>query len=200
MQIISPEIDLPALIAELTERGVASFKILAEEFRLVLLEEARGYPYTPLSEVVGSGEKVVRQQMSRFNDFSAHSKYILLEDSFQAWLTNELDRWERDPFVYPLDLNSYELVKYEPGSLGITPHRDGFRYKNIICIFIIAGHGRFFVCSDRSGNDALEINASPGNVIVMRAPGFVGPGSRPFHFVKDIQTTRYVFGLRQKIN
>jgi hypothetical protein len=185
MQIISPEIDLPALIAQLTERGVASFKILAEEFRLVLLEEARGYPYTPLSEVVGSGEKVVRQQMSRFNDFSAHSKYILLEDSFQAWLTNELDRWERDPFVYPLDLNSYELVKYEPGSLGITPHRDGFRYKNIICIFIIAGHGRFFV---------------PGNVIVMRAPGFVGPGSRPFHFVKDIQTTRYVFGLRQKIN
>ena len=200
MQIISPEIDLPTLIAQLTDRGVASFKILTEKFRLVLLEEARGYPYTPLPEVVGSGENVVRQQMSRFNDFSADSKYILLEDSIQDWLTSGLGRLGGDPFVYPLDLNSYELVKYEPGSLGITPHRDGFRYKNIICIFIIAGHGRFFVCSDRSGNDALELNASPGNVIVMRAPGFVGPGSRPFHFVKDIQSTRYVFGLRQKIN
>ena len=55
MQIISPEIDLPALIAQLTERGVASFKILAEEFRLALLEEAQGYAYTPLPEVVGSG-------------------------------------------------------------------------------------------------------------------------------------------------
>ena len=199
MHLIPDDIDVLDLIAQLTARGAASFKILAEDFRLDLLEEARGYPYTSLPEVVGNGDNIVKQQMARFNEFSAHSKYILLKDSFQAWLAGELNRLGEDPFVYPLDLNSYELVKYEPGSLGITPHRDGFRYRNIICIFIIAGHGRFYTCADRSGKDAVEIDASPGNVILMRAPGFIGPGERPFHFVKDIQTTRYVFGLRQKV-
>ena len=92
-----------------------------------------------------------------------------------------------------------ELARYETGSLGITPHRDGFKYKNLIGIFMIGGRGRFYVCSDRAGNDAREIDASPGNVILMKAPGFLGRKERPFHYVTDIQGTRYIFGLRQSV-
>ncbi|MBI2486575.1 MAG: hypothetical protein HYW01_06385 [Deltaproteobacteria bacterium] len=90
------------------------------------------------------------------------------------------------------------LQKYEKGSIGITPHRDGLSYINLVCIFNIGGRGKFFICSDRFGKDAREIDASPGKVVFLRAPGFFGSKDRPFHFVTDIQETRYTFGLRQK--
>lgn len=200
MKLLSPEFGgFPDLLAQLTTRGAASIKILHEDFRLALFAEAQRYSYTPLPEVVGEGENTVRQQMSRFNDFPKDSQFILLRDSFQTWFASELAQLEEYPFEYPLDLNTCELVKYQPGSLGITPHRDGFRYKNIICVFVIAGQGRFYTCSDRSGMGAIEIEVTPGNAIFMRAPGFLGQSERPFHFVKNIKTTRYVFGLRQKI-
>jgi hypothetical protein len=103
-------------------------------------------------------------------------------------------------FPSPLHFNSLSLQKYAQGSIGITPHRDGLRYINLICIFVIAGQGRFFVCADRSGQEAVEIEATPGNVILMRAPGFLGEDLRPFHFVSEISATRYSFGLRQLRN
>ena len=43
------------------------------------------------------------------------------------------------------------------------------------------------------------IDASSGKIILMSAPGFLPQSERPFHFVEDIQSTRHVFGLRQKI-
>jgi hypothetical protein len=91
------------------------------------------------------------------------------------------------------------LQRYEKGSIGITPHRDGLRFINLVCVFAVGGRGRFYVCSDRSGKDAREIDASEGNVILMRAPGLFGSqDNRPFHYVTDIRETRYTFGLRQK--
>lgn len=192
--------DILQVIEKLSESGATSLKMLSEDFRLALLEEAAGYTYQPLREVVGSGENVVRQQMEMFSNFPHESKYILLKYSFQIWLDKHLKQMKHDPFKTPLNLNAFELLRYEAGSLGITAHRDGFRYKNLVCIFIIGGKGRFFVCSDRSGSDSRELDASPGNVILMRAPGFFGQNERPFHYVRDIQETRYVFGLRQDVS
>jgi hypothetical protein len=106
---------------------------------------------------------------------------------------------EAYPLETSLSFNSMVLQRYEEGSLGITPHRDGLSYVNLVCVFIIGGRGRFYVCSDRSGRDAKEIDASPGNVIFMRAPGlFEAEDNRPFHYVSQIEEPRYTFGLRQK--
>jgi hypothetical protein len=106
---------------------------------------------------------------------------------------------ETYPFETALNFNSMVLQRYEEGSLGITPHKDGLSYINLVCVFVIGGRGRFYVCSDRSGRDAKEVAASPGNVILMRAPGLFGAeDNRPFHYVTEIEETRYTFGLRQK--
>jgi len=103
------------------------------------------------------------------------------------------------PFETALDFNSMVLQRYEEGSIGITPHRDGLSFINLVCVFAIGGKGSFYVCSDRSGKDSIEIDASPGNVIFMRAPGLLGSeDERPFHYVAGIRETRYTFGLRQK--
>ena len=98
----------------------------------------------------------------------------------------------------PLQLNRLVLQKYNAGSLGITPHHDAKRYVNLICVVVLAGHGRFFVCEDRTGRGAREVEAAPGMAIFMRGPGFHSSRDRPFHYVSEIRETRYTFGLRQQ--
>ena len=131
--------------------GAASLPLLDEAFRLRLHAEAESYTYTPEEETVGSGDRLVRQQMGSFESFPPGSAYLDLRDAFQSWMDERLASLPQYPFASPLRFNSLSLQKYEQGSIGITPHRDGLRYINLICIFVIAGQGRFFVCADRSG-------------------------------------------------
>jgi hypothetical protein len=187
------------IVEELLSVGATSVRLLEENFRVALLEEAEDYDYQPEDEIVGSGDSVVRQQVSSFDVFPDHSDYVLLKESFQDLLEQRMMQLEAYPLETALGFNSMVLQRYEEGSLGITPHRDGLSYVNLVCVFIIGGRGRFYVCSDRSGRDAKEVDASPGNVIFMRAPGlFEAEDNRPFHYVSQIEETRYTFGLRQK--
>ena len=193
------DLDTASILKDLSSLGATSIRLLDEDFRVALLKEARDYTYEPEDEIVGSGGRVVRQQLSSFEDFSKDSDYILLKNSFQDLLEERLARLGTYPFAMALGFNSMVLQRYEEGSIGITPHRDGLSYINLVCVFVIGGQGSFYVCSDRSGNDSIEIDASPGNVIFMRAPGFLGSeDNRPFHYVTDIREPRYTFGLRQK--
>lgn len=196
---VPTNLDADGILEELSSVGATSVRLLEEDFRLALLKEAQDYDYQPEDEFVGSGDRVVRQQVSSFDSFPEHSGYVLLKNSFQGLLNRSLEELEAYPFETALGFNSMVLQRYEEGSLGITPHKDGLRYINLVYVFIIGGRGRFYVCSDRSGRDAREVDASPGNVILMRAPGLFGAeDNRPFHYVSEIEETRYTFGLRQK--
>jgi len=192
-------LNIASILKELSFLGATSTKILDEDFRVALLREAQAYNYEPEDEIVGSGDRVVRQQVSSFEDFHEDSGYILLKNSFQDLLEQRLAQLGTYPFEMALSFNSMVLQRYEEGAIGITPHKDGLSYINLVCVFVIGGQGSFYVCSDRSGNDSIEIDASPGNVILMRAPGFLGSEDlRPFHYVTDVRESRYTFGLRQK--
>lgn len=197
---ILDDFDINKILEELFFIGATSVRILTKGFRMSLLQEAETYTYKKEEEIVGSGDRIVRQQMASLHSFSEESDYVRLKKSFQALLDDLLTDIEAYPYEKLLHFNSMVLQKYERGSIGITPHRDSLRYINLVCIFNIGGRGRFYICSDRSGRDAREIDASPGNVILMKAPGFLGFKDRPFHYVTDIQETRYTFGLRQKID
>ncbi len=193
-------LDIASILNKLSFLGASSTKILDEDSRVALLREAQAYNYEPEDEIVGSGDRVVRQQVSSFEDFPEDSDYILLKNSFQDLLKRRLAQLGTYPFEMALSFNSMVLQRYEEGSIGITPHKDGLSYINLVCVFVIGGQGSFYVCSDRSGNDSIEIDASPGNVILIRAPGFLGSeDERPFHYVTDIREPRYTFGLRQKL-
>jgi hypothetical protein len=189
--------DLTPVLEQVARVGAASLPLLDEAFRLRLHAEADLYAYTPEEEYVGSGDRLVRQQMGSCESFPPGSAYLALRDAFQSWMDERLSSLAQYPFASPLRFNALSLQKYAQGSIGITPHRDGLRYTNLICIFVIAGQGRFFICADRSGSGAVEIAATPGNLILMRAPGFLGEVARPFHFISEIGGTRYSFGLRQ---
>ena len=192
-------LDIASILKELSSLGATSTKILDEDSRVALLKEAQDYTYEPEDEIVGSGDRVVRQQVSSFEVFPEDSDYILLKNSFQELLEQRLVQLGIYPFEMALSFNTMVLQRYEEGSIGITPHKDGLSYINLVCVFVIGGQGSFYVCSDRSGKDSIEIDASPGNIILMRAPGFLGSeDGRPFHYVTDIRESRYTFGLRQK--
>lgn len=196
---VPTSLNIGRILEELSSVGATSVRLLDEDFRVALLKEAEDYDYEPEDEIVGSGDRVVRQQVSSFDDFPEDNGYVLLKNSFQDLLEQRVAQLGTNPFKTVLGFNSMVLQRYEEGSLGITPHRDGLSYVNLVCVFIIGGRGRFYVCSDRSGRDAKEVDASPGNVIFMRAPGlFEAEDNRPFHYVSHIEEPRYTFGLRQK--
>ena len=192
-------LDTGRILEELSSVGATSVSLLDEDFRVTLLKEAQDYDYEPEDEIVGNGDRVVRQQVSSFDDFPEDSSYVLLKNSFQDLLEQRLAQLGSYPFETALGFDSMVLQRYEEGSIGITPHRDGLRFINLVCVFVIDGKGRFYVCSDRSGKGCIEIDASLGNVVLMRAPGFLGSeDERPFHYVTDIRESRYTFGLRQE--
>jgi alkylated DNA repair dioxygenase AlkB len=80
--------------------------------------------------------------------------------------------------------NDIAAMRYSPGSLGITPHRDGKRYRLLIAIFTIEGSAPFTLCADRDGDTIEQWKTTPGSLILMRGPGFNGAeDGRAFHTV-----------------
>jgi hypothetical protein len=201
------ESSLPAILEALTNIGATSLPILTPECRAELVRTAQNLPYQYQTEEVGKSDRLVRQQLASCEDLSQAALFLQLRDAFQNLLTESLAKLDVYPFAFPIDLNTMVVQKYEPGSIGITPHKDGKRYKNLVCIFVLTGKGKFYVCSDRAGNHPIEIDASGGNVLFMRAPGFYGVENRlaaldeirPFHLITDIQSQRYTFALRQQV-
>src|SRR3712207_3895944 len=115
-------LDIVSILKELTSLGATSARVLDEDFRVALLEEAQDYNYEPEDEIVGSSDRVVRQQVSSFDGFLEDSGYVLLKDSFQDLVEQCLSESETYPFETALDFNSMVLQRYEKGSIGITPH------------------------------------------------------------------------------
>jgi hypothetical protein len=190
--------DLRRVLTALETTGATSVPLLTDSAEQALLQEAVHYQYHREADVVGSGDRVVRQEMASFEAFPAESTFLRLRDLLQDRLARQLAACQPYPFDVPLRLNRLVLQKYDAGSLGITPHRDGKRYMNLICVVVLAGRGRFFVCEDRTGRGARKVEAAPGMAIFMRGPGFHGSQDRPFHSVSEIRETRYTFGLRQR--
>ena len=198
---------LPKILQSLTDIGATSIPILRADARKQLVDTARNLSYQKEAEEVGKADRLVRQQVASCEDFSEAPIFLQLRDAFQELLTQALTNLSIDPFSFPINLNKMVLQTYESGSIGITPHRDGKRYKNLVCVFVLEGQGKFYVCRNRAGNDPIEIEATAGNVLLMRASGFKGINNclaqqeeiRPFHFLTDIPTQRYTFALRQEV-
>jgi len=194
----SGSVDLAEAVEALAEGGAVAVPILGEEFRASLLDAARASRFRLARTLVGKGERLVQQRMEVCDDFPDDSVFRTLTGEFQALWDDHLTRLPSSPFDGCLDFNDLMLQRYSVGEIGITPHVDRTTYRNIVCLFVLEGQGRFYICDDRAGNGAREIPHTAGDVLLMRAPGFCRSEERPFHFVRDIQSPRYVFGLRHE--
>ena len=186
--------DVEKVIADLRTQGGTSLPLLKEEYRQKLAEEAKKYPFKVAPEYVGTAG--VRQQLSSFFEFPEESLFFPLKNEFAKFLEDSFKLLETPPFTEKLNFNEMQLQKYEAGSIGITAHRDHIKYRNLIGIFYLEGSAKFYVCEDINGNNAIKLDASPGNLILLRAPGFYDLLKRPYHFATDIVGERYLFSLR----
>lgn len=187
-------IDIEKVIKDLRVQGGTSLPFLKDEFRQKLVEEAKTYPFKIAPEYVGTAG--VRQQLSTYFEFPKESLFFQLRDEFTDFLEDSFNQLEFPPFSEKLNFNEMQLQKYEPGSIGITAHRDHIKYRNLIAIFYLEGSAKFSVCEDINGKNAIELDASPDNLILLRAPGFYGLLKRPYHFAINIPDERYLFSLR----
>ena len=197
-RFVEPEVDVLELLDRLEREDAIAVPALTGEYRAWLLEDARTVRYREARPVVGRGERLVRQRMGVHDDFGPDSRFHDLTRHYQAIWDGWLATMESCPFESRLVFNDLMLQVYEPGETGITPHMDRTSYRNLICLFVLEGRGRFGLCEDRSGRGARIVAHQPGDVVLTRAPGFGGSDERPFHFVDRITERRYVFGLRHE--
>ena len=192
-----PDLDVQGLLERTAREMAISVPFLDRQTCELLHREAMSYSFRPARPVVGKGENRVLQRLGVKPELPAHSRFLALADAFQEWWDRRLDDVSPYPFESRLTFNDRMLQNYEIGETGISAHRDHIEYRNLICLFVIAGKARFCVCSGRDGADAREIRNEPGDLILTPGPGLFGSPRRPFHLVRDISVPRYVFGLRQ---
>lgn len=191
--------DMGEALECLAIQGGTSIPILHEKRRADLLKEAYFYQYQSQPEVVGGGK--VREQLSSVKEFSEISLFQKLRNDFTELLIRKSFSLKvKDIFSTPIDFNDLSLQKYARGSIGVTPHKDGKSRINLICIFILTGKAEFGLCEDRNASNPIFLDTTPGNVIILRAPGFFHSTFQPFHFVRNVTEERIVFGLRQKLS
>jgi hypothetical protein len=188
---------LGELIRTLSRIGAVTVPgILHDAGRQRLLEQTIQLPFADQPAVVGPHG--VRQHYAAVNEFAPGSVFRQFWDAFQTLLEQHLTQLPRSPFASPLRFTNAALHRYPPSSLGLSPHRDSARSINLVAIFVLKGRGRFVVCQDRTGRGAVDLPNAPGDLILLRAPGFQSTEDRPFHAVLDIVEERLTFVLRQR--
>lgn len=187
------------MIRTLSVDGAVSIPLLTEAARQALQQEAERFCYEPEVKTLGTADRIVRTEYSAYNQFSEVGLYADFKQAFQALMDEACDRLGAAPFNTPLEWNELVLQRYWPGQLGITPHRDSLWAINLIALVNLGGQAEFYRCDDRQGTNAVQLDTTPGNVIFLRAPGFLNTTVRPFHFLTNIRSTRYSLGLRQQL-
>lgn len=172
--------------------GALSLPFLAPGEIAPLLAEARTLPYRPARPLVGEAERAVAQDFELTEQVPAGGAIADLARALERRLLRLQGPWLEPDFT----LNDLIAQRYPAGSRGITPHRDHLRYRSLVVLTTLVGAARLFLCADRAGSAAAEIDIAPGRLVLMRAPGYAGQAERPFHFLKEVASERISLGLR----
>jgi hypothetical protein len=177
------ELDLRDALRECARAGHArvSSAISTDVLRRLRTEIERG-PFRPFRESFGE----VRQQIdgydipvpaSRFPVLTALCRDLRDAVRSQGRGVRGLASWAP---------NEVGVTHYVPGSIGITPHKDGKWYRRMVVVATVHGRAPFAICGSRDPADVAERwIAAPGDLVFMRGPGLAGArDGRPFHLVE----------------
>ncbi len=172
-------------VDEIEKIGAVSLGFLSNETRLALLDEVKGFAQRFPGLTKKGFETAPILQSPFVNEFLA-----VVQDTLNRQLGGELN-------VFPskLDLMPF-FIAYRVGHSGLTPHVD-VHDRNLVCNFILAGNAPFRVYPKGLENEIVELDTTPGRVIVMRTAGFRGVNEHVLHSVGRTESERYVLSLRQ---
>lgn len=192
----TPTAALADALLHLPEEDLVSLPLLDRTARQRLCAASASLSFRLARPVVGEGERAVYQDFTICMDVPWHSLLWRFAAALERHINAAL-RLCGAPLLRPeFHINDLAIQRYERGGRGITPHRDHVRYDGLVAVVPLSGAARFCVCADRVGGQAREVPAPPGNLLLMRAPGFAGRSDRPFHFVADVTRRRLSLGLR----
>jgi hypothetical protein len=200
MSVLAPRLDVRVALAQCAERGYARVsRAIDERFRRALRREIDAGPFERLTEEFGA----VRQQIDGFdipapmNGFPLAAR--LCHDLRQVVVSE--GRGIRGLATWAP--NQVGAARYVAGSIGITPHLDGRRYRRLVVVVTLRGRARFAVCGSRDPEDVVESwTAGPGDLVLMRGPGLAGArDGRPFHLVEGpVRGERLSLGVRMEVD
>ncbi len=174
-------LDLSAALREVRDRGAAYLTgALDERFRRRLRREVASGPFVRFPGSFGE----VRQEIDAYDVLGAMEGFPAL-----AELRDELARLVRAHGRAVRGLASWlpneaGVARYPLGSLGITPHLDGKRYRRLVAVITVYGTARFAVCRNRAGEVERAWDAGPGSLTLLGGPGLGGVrDGRRFHRV-----------------
>ncbi len=148
-------------------------------------------PFEPVEPVIGQ----VRQQTESFV-----IPLALLERRYPvlAGLCQQLVRQLHTHGLPQWAPNEVAVQRYQPDSIGITPHRDQRRYAQLVAIITVAGSAPFTLCHNRIGDAIRTWQAEAGSLVLLRGTGLAGePDGRPMHMVgAPIGAPRTSIGIR----
>jgi hypothetical protein len=188
--------ELAAALARLDAEDAVSLPLLGPRNRRRLIGATTGLRYRPATPAVGTGANAVRQDFEICMAIPKSSLLRAFAATLEGLLNAALDRLEPRPLAHPLRLNDAVVQRYPKGSFGITAHRDHLRYEDLVALVTLTGTARFSLCDDRTGANPREIPNPPGDLLLVRAPGFGSRGDRPFHFLDRVTRPRLSLGLR----
>jgi hypothetical protein len=183
-------------LSRLAAEDVACLPLVPEAGLAPLLAAARTLSYRTARNEIGDGARAVRQDFDICMAPPRPSPLWALAAELEEFLGHALAGQRPALLAGRFTFNDVVVQRYPAGSFGITAHRDHLRYTGLVALILLSGEGRFFTCAERSGLEAREIPWRPGELLLMRAPGFAGRRDRPFHFLRDVSSERYSIGLR----
>jgi len=193
-----PKPNIGYILHELRNHGAVRISFMPQMVCKLLLTELHTYTFIWKDHEVGPYR--VRERMGYVDKLRPSSFFFQLRLIVQKYLESVEQAAHREIFQRPLLLNEVRIHRYPVGDVGITPHRDESRYKNIIAIAMLEGEAQLGTCRDRDKTDLHLIDHCPGDLILLRAPGLFGTEYRPFHFVENIRQRRTVALMCQNNN
>lgn len=188
---------LESCVPVLETVGVATIPaFLKTEVRAALLSELEHYQLKP--EPKEYGQFKVKQAFKSVTTFPEDSLFLQVQQELEEWLNSGFSQSFPKHLSEPVSFSNLVAQRYEVGPIGVSAHRDGRSFINLIAIFVLEGTGRFCACDDREGSNSRLIRNEPGDLLLMRGTGFLGSDFQPFHFVDNISERRTSFSLRQK--
>lgn len=186
------------LISELKEKDVCVIPLLSQELCNKMKNETDAFPFIQAEEFYPTSN--CRQNFTYFYDYPKDTFIWSVANELEKMLTLSSKNEAHAVFETPLSFTEMAAHHYEISEIGIDPHRDESRYRNIIAICVIEGEGEFYTTTEKINGVEKIIHARVGDVIFMRAPGFMNSDIRPIHGVRNITSPRLSITFRQEVS
>lgn len=190
--------NIEAIADRIEREGAVSVAVVDPQRALDIRWASENLTFVAQAELVSRGR--VRQQVEICDAFPNDYPMAIAARTIASDLARAFSRLDPYPFATPFEPNDFVLQRYPPGSVGITPHHDGISRANLVCVLVVAGDGEFRLHDDRDGTNPRAVFATPGHLILMKAPGFRGTEHGPFHSIANIVRGRLILGIRQRLH